>query len=334
MYNYNKILVTGGCGAIGSEVINRLKSKYPNTIFLNLDALTYAGNMNHIEKPHNNYKFLYGNICDVNLVSHILVTEQPDCILHFAAETHVDNSFGNSFAFTQSNIMGTHTLLECVRKYIQLYPETFKLFLHMSTDEVYGSVNEDEPARKETALFSPSNPYSATKAGAEMLCHAYIKSFKIPIIITRCNNAISKYQHDEKLIPKTITKFLNREKMTIQGDGSSKRTFIHAYDIADAIDIMIHKGKIGEIYNIGTETTEKTVIDVVKTIFDILVPFKNFEESITFVEDRAFQDYRYSIDSTALRELGWSEKMTFDDAIADVVNYYRVGYAHNYLRSI
>jgi UDP-glucose 4,6-dehydratase len=176
MKHHKSVLITGGCGAIGSEVINHLKVKYPTTMFVNLDALTYAGKESHIEKPFNNYTFVKGSITDVDLVTHVLNTYHPTAIIHLAAETHVDNSFGNSFQFTQTNVFGTHVLLECVRKYIQL-GNPFEVFLHMSTDEVYGSVNDDEPACLETSLFSPSNPYSATKVGAEMLCHAYEKSF-------------------------------------------------------------------------------------------------------------------------------------------------------------
>jgi UDP-glucose 4,6-dehydratase len=318
MNEISKILVTGGCGAIGSEVINRLKQKHPHIYFVNLDALTYAGKQEHIEDQSVNYKFINGNICDVDLVYRIFMEEKPQVVLHFAAETHVDNSFGNSFRFTQSNVFGTHCMLECVHKFMTQFPGHFKLFVHMSTDEVYGSVPDDEEARSETALFAPSNPYSATKAGAEMLCHAYMKSFKIPIIITRCNNAISKYQHEEKLIPRTISRLLNNEKMTVQGDGTSKRTFIHAYDIADAFDVILEKGDIGQVYNIGTDI-ERNILEVVADILCHLKPGENLEDWIEYVEDRAFQDYRYYIDTTALRNLGWENRITFEMAIQDVV---------------
>ena len=310
---FKTILVTGGCGAIGSEVINRLKARYKDTKFVNLDALTYAGKKEHIEPPYDNYKFVYGNICDVNLVKYLLETEKPECIIHFAAETHVDNSFGNSFRFTQSNVFGTHCLLECVRQYIQ-DGNDFKLFFHMSTDEVYGSVDDDTPALLESALFSPSNPYSATKAAAEMICHSYLKSFKLPIIITRCNNAISQYQHKEKLIPNSINCLKNNKKIPIHGQGASKRTFIHAYDIADAIDVIIQKGENGNVYNIGTNQ-EYTVLEVVQAILQEVLPGSDINDHIEYVEDRAFQDYRYSIDSSALRELGWKDKVSFKEAI-------------------
>lgn len=326
MHGFDKILVTGGCGAIGSGLVNKLKQKYNNTMFLNLDALTYAGNKDNIEPPYDNYRFIYGNICDASLVEYILNTERPDGIIHLAAETHVDRSFGNSLEFTKSNIIGTHCLLECVKRYIE-GGHRFGLFLYMSTDEVYGSVDDDESPRLENSLFKPSNPYSATKASAELLCHAYMTSFNIPITIVRCNNVISRYQHEEKLIPKTIRRIKNNERVPVHGDGSSKRTFIHVDDIASAIDVIIEKGAIGSIYNIGTEN-EHSVLEVIQTVLDVMRPGEKKEDWIDFVPDRAFQDYRYSIDSSELRRLGWSEQKSFDDAIQDVIEH--IQHAPNY----
>jgi dTDP-glucose 4,6-dehydratase len=316
------ILVTGACGAIGSEVVNCLKAKYPDTIFVNVDALTYAGKTSHIESPYDNYVFVHGDICDANVISETLDKWKPDGIVHFAAETHVDTSFGSSLVFTKTNVLGTHTLLECVKAYINKHTEVdFKMFLHMSTDEVYGSVPDDEPARHENSLFQPSNPYAATKAGAEMICHAYAKSFHIPICITRCNNAVSKYQHVEKLIPQAITRILANEKVPIHGKGESKRTFIHAYDIASAIDIVLNKGIIGSVYNIGA-VVEYTVLDVVERIVQILKPNDVYTDWIEYIPDRAFQDYRYSIDTSALQQLGWKEHYTFDDALEYVISHF------------
>jgi dTDP-glucose 4,6-dehydratase len=315
----NTVLITGGCGAIGSEVLNAFKRMFPDTFFVNLDALTYAGKEAHVEAPYDKYAFVYGDICDAKLVSYILDKYKPNVVMHFAAETHVDNSFGNSFKFTSTNILGTHTLLECVRKYVEDDKDnSFDLFLHMSTDEVYGSVKEDEPARTEDSLMKPSNPYSATKAGAEMLCHAYAKSFKLPIIIVRCNNAISKYQHPEKLIPNAIRCITNNQKVPVHGQGYSKRTFVHTDDIASAMAIIIDRGSIGSIYNIGTEN-ECDVKHVISVILQKLKPGENVEDWVEYVPDRAFQDYRYSIDTTALRELGWSERVTFEEAIESLV---------------
>ena len=318
-----RVLVTGGCGAIGSEVINRLKYLHFNTTqFINLDALTYAGREEHIEPPYDNYIFIHGDICDADLVLGALVKYQPHYIIHFAAETHVDNSFGNSLNFTTTNVYGTHVLLECVRQYMK-FENNFKMFIHMSTDEVYGSVEDTESPRTEDSLFQPSNPYAATKAGAEMICKSYERSFNLPLVIVRCNNAISKYQHREKLIPRVITSIMNFEKIPVHGEGKSKRTFIHAYDIADAMDLIIERGKIGSIYNIGTEM-EYTVKDVIKIILKMMLD--NTIEDITplveYVQDRPFQDYRYSIDSSALRQLGWTEKVSFQDAISEIILAY------------
>jgi dTDP-glucose 4,6-dehydratase len=249
-------------------------------------------------------------------VSWVLSKYKPEVIIHFAAETHVDNSFGNSFKFTQTNVYGTHVLLECVKEYIKAGNKLSK-FLHMSTDEVYGPVMDDEMARTESSLLWPTNPYAATKAGAEMICRSYERSFNIPIVIMRCNNAVSKYQNEEKLIPRVITSILGDGVIPVHGEGKSKRTFIHAFDIADAIDIIIQKGTIGEVYNIGTDQ-EYTVLDVIRIIETII----GKKASYVHVPDRAFQDYRYFIDTSALKNLGWKDKIPFEDAIKDVIARY------------
>lgn len=312
--DHDCVLITGGCGAIGSEVINYLKRKYADTMFVNLDMLTYAGNESNIEPPYDNYTFVLGNICDMQIVNHVLQKYKPTMIIHFAAESHVDTSFGNSFKFTETNVMGTHVLLECARKHPGI-----RKFVHMSTDEVYGSV-DDESVCSETSMFKPSNPYSASKAAAEMLCHAYIMSFKLPLIILRCNNAISKYQHPEKLIPKAIQCIMTGKRIPIHGNGQSKRTFIHTDDIASAIDVICTKGSIFEIYNIGT-TLEYTVLDVVTRILKIMLPKANMNDWIEYVADRNFQDYRYSIDISKLTSLGWTSRVTFDESLERLVRH-------------
>lgn len=308
----NCIMITGACGAIGSIVINQLKDKYPEIRFINLDALTYAGKAENII-PSPNYKLYHGNICDADLVNTILDIEQPRIIIHLAAETHVDASFGNSFVFTKTNVFGTHILLECAKNYGKL-----EKFIHMSTDEVYGSVEDGDVCNEKTSMISPSNPYAASKAAAEMLCHAYMKSFKLPIIILRCNNAISPNQHEEKLIPCIIKSIKNNIKIPIHGQGLSKRTFIDSKDIAYAIDIIIQKGSIGSIYNIGNDH-EYSVLDVVKIILNKLKPNDEIEKWIQFVPDRAFQDYRYSVDTHAIKQLGWKSSVSFDDSINEMI---------------
>jgi dTDP-glucose 4,6-dehydratase len=314
MYGHNVVLITGGCGAIGSCVVNYLKNTYKSTRFVNVDAITYCARRENIEPPYDNYMLYEGDICNVDFIRYIFKVEKPSLVIHLAAETHVDQSFGNSFRFTQTNIMGTHTLLECIHHFGGV-----KLFVHMSTDEVYGSVNDDEICT-EKSMFAPSNPYSATKAGAEMLCHAFQKSFQLPIIIVRCNNAISPYQHNEKLIPQCVDCILNNRKIQVHGEGKAKRTFIHATDIAKALDKISEKGAIGDIYNIGT-LMEYDVMSVIREIVHQMKPSDDYKDWVTYVPDRAFQDYRYSIDSTALRNLGWSDKISFKDAITDVIKF-------------
>jgi dTDP-glucose 4,6-dehydratase len=319
------VMFTGGCGAIGSEVINRLKGQHPQTLFVNLDALTYAGKAEHIEPPFDNYVLVHGNICDVECVANVLECYKPQVIVHLAAETHVDNSFGNSFQFTMTNVYGTHVLLECTKQYIA-NGNAFERFIHMSTDEVYGSVSDDEEARKEDALYAPSNPYAATKVGAEMICMSYQKSFNVPLIIIRCNNALSKYQNNEKLIPKVISSIMKGDKVPVHGQGRSKRTFIHAYDIADAIWLIMEQGALGKVYNIGTDH-EYSVLEVIDKIVSIMRPeVEDIKECIEFVPDRPFQDYRYFIDTMQLRELGWTEKVGFHDAVATIIEAAVVGH--------
>lgn len=304
-------MFTGACGAIGSVVINELKKKHPNVRFVNLDLLTYAGKAENVE-PSLNYRFYQGNISNAELVRHIFDTEKPRTLIHLAAETHVDNSFGNSFAFTQTNVFGTHTLLECARSYGKL-----ERFVHMSTDEVYGSVQDGESCSEGTVL-APSNPYSATKAAAEMLCHAYMKSFKLPLIIMRCNNAVSPFQHEEKLIPRAVRCIRRGEKIPIHGRGQSKRTFVDARDIASAIDAICEKGEIGAVYNIGNDQ-EYTVMETVSKVLELIHPGASVEDWVEYVPDRAFQDYRYSVDSKALRKLGWNCEVSFEESIRSVI---------------
>lgn len=327
------ILVTGGCGAIGSVVVNSLASKYPHVRFVNLDQLTYAGKASNIDPSLANYKLYQGSITNHELVRYILASEKPDIVLHLAAETHVDSSFGNSFLFTQTNVFGTHTLLECCRQYVDESKQqgvssfNFK-FIHMSTDEVYGSVSDADPACKEqTSLLAPSNPYSASKAAAEMLCQAYFKSFKLPIIILRCNNAVSPFQHSEKLIPRVITCLaLTGDPVPVHGDGSSKRTFIDALDISSAIETVITSGMPGSIYNIGNHE-EYSVLDVVRIVFEKLSSkgllkhmHASFPDLLKYTPDRAFQDYRYAVDTSALNNMGWTPTVSFSDAIDKVIS--------------
>lgn len=310
---YKCVLITGGCGAMGSCVLNYLLRKYPKTRFVNIDCITYSAKESNINTyGAQNYCLYKFDIVDYEKVKIVFEIEKPELVIHLAAETHVDNSFMNSMRFTRTNVIGTQTILECVKSC-----PSVKLVIHMSTDEVYGSVSDDSICTEES-MFAPSNPYSATKAAAEMICHAYQKSYKVPIIVTRCNNVISPYQHDEKLIPQCVACIKEGCKIKVHGLGLAKRTFIHGDDIANALDIIAQKGTVGSIYNIGTDM-EYTVMEVVEIILGMMKPKESIDDWIEYVPDRAFQDYRYCIDSSALRALGWKEQITFKEAVYDVI---------------
>ncbi len=316
MINTN-ILVTGGCGFIGSNFINNYFNKYQdsNIIYqiICIDAMYYSASINNINETIRNsdrFKFIKGNICDYDLIKYILEEYKITHIIHFAAQSHVDNSFDEPFKYVQDNIVGTHTILEAIKN---VNKNIF--LLHFSTDEVYGESNNDE-IKTETSILCPTNPYSATKAAAEMLVLSYIYSFKLNIIITRGNNVYGPNQYPEKLIPKFINLLKNDKKCTIAGDGSSIRNFIHVYDVCSAVDIIMNKGKIGEIYNIGSDhSNEYSVMDVAIKLIKLMKGTENYENSIKFIEDRPFNDKRYFISNDKLVLLGWKQTISFDDGL-------------------
>jgi dTDP-glucose 4,6-dehydratase len=316
MINTN-ILVTGGCGFIGSNFINNYFNKYQdsNIIYqiICIDAMYYSASINNINETIRNsdrFKFIKGNICDYDLIKYILEEYKITHIIHFAAQSHVDNSFDEPFKYVQDNIVGTHTILEAIKN---VNKNIF--LLHFSTDEVYGESNNDE-IKTETSILCPTNPYSATKAAAEMLVLSYIYSFKLNIIITRGNNVYGPNQYPEKLIPKFINLLKNDKKCTIAGDGSSIRNFIHVYDVCSAVDIIMNKGKIGEIYNIGSDhSNEYSVMDVAIKLIKLMKGTENYENSIEFIEDRPFNDKRYFISNDKLVLLGWKQTISFDDGL-------------------
>lgn len=306
------ILVTGGCGFIGSNFINYIVKKYVNYKIINIDAMYYCASLDNIEleiQKSNNYKFIEGNINDLNLIKYILQEEKITHIIHFAAQSHVDTSFENSLQYTYDNVKGTHTLLEAVR---QVNKEI--IFFHFSTDEVYGETKDGEDAKHEQSILCPTNPYAASKAAAEMYVNAYNHSYGLKTIITRGNNVYGLNQYPEKLIPKFIKLLQEGKRCTIHGDGSSMRSFIHVYDVCTAVDIILHKGKIGEIYNIGSdEENEMTVLDVTKLLIEKLygkneVTEEKIKKYIEFVEDRPFNDKRYFITNEKIKELGWKQE--------------------------
>lgn len=311
-----KILITGGAGFIGGNFCHYMVEKYPSSSIVCLDALTYAGNLETLkdllDKP--NFKFVKGNICDVNLVDKLFDVERFDVVVNFAAESHVDRSIENPKLFLESNIIGVQTLMDACRKY------SVKRFHQVSTDEVYGDLPLDRPDLffSETTPLHTSSPYSASKAAADLLVMAYYRTFNLPVTISRCSNNYGPYQFPEKLIPLIIKKANNNQQLPIYGTGANVRDWLHVYDHCTAIDLIISKGKVGEIYNIGGHN-EKTNLEVVKSILKYL---HKPESLISFVKDRAGHDLRYAINpNKIMTELGWKPKYTFETGIGPTIQW-------------
>jgi dTDP-glucose 4,6-dehydratase len=305
-------LVTGGAGFIGSNFIRHIFASHPDSTITNLDLLTYAGNLNNLKDVEKNphYSFVRGDICDKTIINTILDTSAIDVIVHFAAESHVDRSITDPSAFVRTNVLGTHTLLECARSH------AIKKFVHISTDEVYGS-SPDE-SFKETDILSPSSPYSASKAGSDLLALSYFTTFRFPVIVTRCTNNFGPYQYPEKLIPFFVTNLLEGKKVPVYGTGKNIRDWIHVDDHCRAVEFLIEHGVPGEIYNIGGGN-EKTNMEITRTILECL---KKDDTMIQYVADRKGHDFRYSLDCSKLRKLGWAPCHSFDDAIRETVAWY------------
>ena len=308
------LLITGGCGFIGSNFINYLDTTSINRL-VNFDAMYYCANEKNINEEVRSdlrYYFVKGNLCSSDLVSYILKEHYITHVIHFAAQSHVQNSFDDSMQYTQDNIVGTHNLLECCRKWGKI-----QKFIHVSTDEVYGESGDNQ--MNEGSILYPTNPYAATKAAAEMIAMSYIKSYNLPIIITRGNNVYGPNQYPEKLIPRFIEQLKNNKQVTIQGDGSAKRSFLHVEDTCSAFELILKKGVIGEIYNIGTES-EYTVMEIAKILIKLIKRTDNFQSYIKFVADRPFNDSRYFISNDKLKALGWQIKVDFLDGIKKLIN--------------
>ena len=314
------LLITGGCGFIGSNFINHIFKKNTYNIF-NFDAMYYSANEGNINKEireSENYTLVKGNLCSEDLVTHVLNTHKIDEVIHFAAQSHVQNSFSDALQYTKDNILGTHILLECCRKYGKI-----QKFIHVSTDEVYGESmnNVNENHKTEHSVLCPTNPYAATKAGAELIAQSYNHSFNMPIIITRGNNVFGPNQYPEKLIPRFIKLLKENKKVTIQGKGTAVRAFLHAYDTATAFECILNKGLIGEIYNIGCdEGMEYSVIDVAKILIKMIKKTEKYDDWIEYIEDRPFNDQRYYISNQKLKDLGWNITIDFMDGLENLVN--------------
>jgi len=303
------VLVTGGCGFIGSNFINIMKERYPEIKFVNLDKLDYCSNLYNVNPGVST--FVKGDIRDNNLIGYLIKQYDFDAVFHFAAMSHVDNSFNDPKNFTLNNTYGTHVLLD---KFRELKPNVE--FIHFSTDEVYGESTTDVPFSENTGVLKPTNPYSASKAAAEMIVQSYIDSYKMNIKTIRCNNVYGPNQYPEKLIPKFKQALRNGEMCTIHGFKSAniKRAFMHVNDVVDAVEIVWKRGSPGEIYNIASDD-EITVLDVTKLIIKLNKNTEEYHRWIKYIDDRPFNDSRYYISSDKLKSLGWSQNKTRDDLI-------------------
>jgi UDP-glucose 4,6-dehydratase len=310
------LLVTGGCGFIGSNFINYMLDTYKDIKIVNIDKLDYCSDINNVYHKEK-YKLIVSDINNSFNIKNVLENHCIDIVVHFAAQSHVDNSFGNSIQFTRDNVLGTHTLLECCRVYGKI-----EKFVHISTDEVYGEVDADHKGCNEKSLLNPTNPYAATKAAAEFLVRSYYHSFKLPVVITRGNNVYGPRQFPEKLIPRFISNLLIGEMCPIHGEGKTRRNFIYVDDVSRAVDTILRKGEINEIYNIGSDD-EYSVMDVLKTLIEEIGIKSPIEEVSEFVEDRAFNDFRYCVDSSKLEKLGWEKTISFKEGMNRTILWYK-----------
>ena len=328
-----KILVTGGAGFIGSNFVRMVLSEHPDCFVVNIDKLTYAGNLENLAEylEDKNYKFVKGDICDGALIEKIIDEYTIDAIINFAAESHVDRSINSPESFIQTNIVGTFRLLETARAYFCTLSNEDKCkfrFLHVSTDEVYGSLSADEPAFKETNGYQPNSPYSASKASSDHLVRAYYHTYGFPVLTTNCSNNYGPFQFPEKLIPLIIHNALAGKALPIYGDGKNIRDWLFVGDHCAAIRCVLESGRLGETYNIGG-LNEKSNLDVVSSICEILDQLRpkndgsSYKSQITFVKDRPGHDKRYAIDANKIRqELGWQPKETFQTGMQQTIHWY------------
>jgi len=327
------ILLTGTAGFIGGNFAPYFLEKYPEYTLINLDLLTYAGDLENLKEceGYSRYKFIKGDICNRELVEFIFTEYDIQGVIHFAAESHVDNSIKNPGVFIETNVNGTFTLIDVAQKYWMNKPFDYKKsyegcrFHHISTDEVYGTLNETDLFTEETP-YAPNSPYSASKASSDMIVRSYQETYGLNTVITNCSNNYGPKQHDEKLIPTIIRKALSNESIPIYGDGKNIRDWLYVLDHCKGIDLVYHTGKEGNVYNIGgrNERTNLQIVDAICTILDEKMPNDtSYKELITFVEDRAGHDRRYAIDATKLEnELGWKADETFDTGIVKTVEWY------------
>jgi len=317
MYSGSSILITGGAGFIGSCFTNLIASNGDYKTIIVLDKLDYCSRVKNINE-NQKVELICGDIGNSDLVNFILNHYKIDTVVHFAAQTHVDNSFDNSFEFTMNNVVGTHNLVNCCHKYGKV-----NKFVHMSTDEVYGEIALNETTGyDENRILAPSNPYAASKAGAEHIVSSYFQSYKFPAVIVRANNNYGPGQYPEKLIPKFCVHIKKGKKLPIHGKGISRRNFIHVQDTCEAIQLIMEKGIFGEIYNIASDN-EYSVREISDLIRSIMCPEKSFDEVVEYVQDRKFNDVRYFLNANKLKKLGWKgEKISFADGLIETIKWY------------
>jgi len=314
------LLVTGGYGFIGSNFINLIMERFGKIKVVNFDAMYYCAsetNVNLKWRNCNRYTFVKGNLCSIDLVKHVFNVHKPTHVIHFAAQSHVQNSFSDALQYTQDNIVGTHTLLEVTRQY-----GSIQKFIHVSTDEVYGEslLDMNENHKTEQSILCPTNPYAATKAAAEMLAQSYNHSFNMPIVITRGNNVYGPNQYPEKVIPRFIQQLKNRLPVTIQGKGDCVRAFLHSHDTATAFQCILEKGKIGEIYNIGCdEGMEYSIMEVARILIKNIHKTEDYDKWISYIQDRPFNDQRYYISNQKLKDLGWAITVNFSNGLNSLI---------------
>ncbi|MGE7592960.1 dTDP-glucose 4,6-dehydratase [Peribacillus frigoritolerans] len=310
-----KVLVTGGAGFIGGNFVQFMVNKYPDYDIYNLDLLTYAGDLTKHREIENksNYHFVKADIADRKSIMSLFEREKFDYVVHFAAESHVDRSITNPEIFVLTNVLGTQVLLDAAKEY------NITKFVHVSTDEVYGELEFDPTTffTEETPL-QPNSPYSASKASSDLLVRAYYETFQLPVNITRCSNNYGPYHFPEKLIPLTISRVVNDQKVPVYGDGKNIRDWLHVIDHCAAIDLVLHKGENGEVYNVGGHN-ERTNLEVVKAIINTL---GKSEDLIEFVEDRLGHDKRYAIDPTKLEKIGWKPTFNFETGINQTIQWF------------
>jgi len=321
------ILVTGGAGFIGSHLVRQLVNKYQDYHIINLDALTYAGNLENLKdiEHKENYSFVKCDICDFKKVKQVFIDYKINAVIHLAAESHVDRSIKDPFSFAKTNVMGTLNLLQVAKSY---WENNFnnKLFYHVSTDEVYGSLGK-EGFFTETTKYDPHSPYSASKASSDHFVRAFADTYGLPIVISNCSNNYGSYQFPEKLIPLFINNIINNKPLPVYGKGENVRDWLFVNDHAVAIDVIFHKGKLGETYNIGGFNEWKN-IDLIKVMIKIVDRMLGREEGsserlITYVNDRAGHDLRYAIDSSKLKnELGWEPSLQFEEGVEKTIKWY------------